>query len=162
MSQKAGRWWLGISVSHPAGHACFCSAPQGREGLVAARGRLTPPGTPRQSHSCCPSRFSRRARQSLPPGCPLGTCGAERGESLNRLYPHVFGIKGGGFAFLFCTSPRTYLSYNWKFGPFILLHPSHSLPLAPTNVLSVSMSLRFYLKKKKIFFFDCATKLAGS
>ena len=82
-SQKGGQWWLGISVSHPAGHACFRSAPQGQEGLVGTRGWFTPPGTPRQSHSCCPSGFSRRARQSLPPGCPLGTCGGRAGRRVS-------------------------------------------------------------------------------
>lgn len=66
----------GSFCDHPAGHACIRSA-RSAGGLVATGGRLTPPGTPRQSHSCCPSFLqtcSAVFRQDVPwePAGPRG------------------------------------------------------------------------------------------
>ena len=137
-------------VSHPAGHACPAQPHRGGRGWRAHGARLTPPGTPRQSHSCCPSHFSRRAGQSLLPGCPLGTCGGERGESVEPPLTARSWDKRRGFCFFFfffTTPGLTYLIIGSLDLLSSFTHVTHQCVLC--------MRLRFNFKIFFFFFLPC-------
>ena len=65
-----------------------------------------------------------------------------------KLYPTCVGLNEIVlflfFFFFLNYIPMTYLFYNWRFIPFtFLIHFSHPLPLATTNLFSISVSLFF-------------------